>query len=483
MPGGTCHVGEDGWAAAVRETTEEIGDFPPPSPITGTLHHVEDDGKTQVYLCLCDVPYVRPDPQRGHPRGDHGRRRGSAARKSATWTWRPSSGTTGSTASLPAGRRDHQVPPADRERERRSLHPHGSLSAPPGGRLPLAIPAQGRRHGRAGGCAWGRSRRHCRVRWARPNRRTRSTTWPHRNRTTRWNHAAAMTGRCPRAGASRTLPPHGSRTRAASMTTCGRMPQATLTPAATSVGAPKSGGNDSGHPVVGSVPAKTPKPMRPHAVEPEVYDPAEAVEDWSPEAGLRCRPRARARSTSPTPTPSNGATSRQSWSPTSRTPRSNGSSTPHGTGRSMFPGPALMTTTSTRGPPRTRKRRLTGSPGRSPGAASTPTRRSSSTRRTAPTAAKRSSTGITGRWRGTSSSASRSSPTSGPSRQRWMQQALETHSQSDCIRVPTPRTRGAADLSGSPAPVLDPRGASGADAVRPGREDQVGRAGRLVPVR
>ena len=51
------------------------------------------------------------------------------------------------------------------------------------------------------------------------------------------------------------------------------------------VGAPKSGGNDSGHPVVGSVPAKTPKPMSPHAVEPEVYDPAEAVEDWSPEAG------------------------------------------------------------------------------------------------------------------------------------------------------------------------------------------------------
>ena len=53
----------------------------------------------------------------------------------------------------------------------------------------------------------------------------------------------------------------------------------------TTVGAPKSGGNDSGHPVVGSVPAKTPKPMSPHAVEPEVYDPAEAVEDWSPEAG------------------------------------------------------------------------------------------------------------------------------------------------------------------------------------------------------
>jgi hypothetical protein len=60
-------------------------------------------------------------------------------------------------------------------------------------------------------------------------------------------------------------------------------PQATLTPGMTTVGAPKSGGNDSGHPVVGSVPAKTPKPVSPHAVAPVVYDPADAVEDWNPQ--------------------------------------------------------------------------------------------------------------------------------------------------------------------------------------------------------
>ena len=30
MPGGSTHVGEDGWDAATRETTEEIGDLPPP---------------------------------------------------------------------------------------------------------------------------------------------------------------------------------------------------------------------------------------------------------------------------------------------------------------------------------------------------------------------------------------------------------------------------------------------------------------------
>lgn len=59
MPGGTPHLGEDSWGAAVREVTEEIGDLPP-LKITRTFHHVEDDGKTQVYLWLCDVPYFQP---------------------------------------------------------------------------------------------------------------------------------------------------------------------------------------------------------------------------------------------------------------------------------------------------------------------------------------------------------------------------------------------------------------------------------------
>ena len=67
-------------------------------------------------------------------------------------------------------------------------------------------------------------------------------------------------------------------------------PQNTLQPPGSSVGArtgvPPSGkasGNDSGHPVVGSVPAKTPAPYKPHAVPPEAFDPATAVEDWNPQ--------------------------------------------------------------------------------------------------------------------------------------------------------------------------------------------------------
>jgi ADP-ribose pyrophosphatase YjhB (NUDIX family) len=62
MPGGKPHIGEDPWGAAVRETTEEIGTLPPLGTwrIAGTFHHVEDDGETQVYLWLCDVPYFHP---------------------------------------------------------------------------------------------------------------------------------------------------------------------------------------------------------------------------------------------------------------------------------------------------------------------------------------------------------------------------------------------------------------------------------------
>ena len=59
-PAASLHVGEDSWAAALRETEEEIGKFPPPYDCAGTFHHVEDDGKTQVYLWLCTVPYFHP---------------------------------------------------------------------------------------------------------------------------------------------------------------------------------------------------------------------------------------------------------------------------------------------------------------------------------------------------------------------------------------------------------------------------------------
>jgi 8-oxo-dGTP pyrophosphatase MutT (NUDIX family) len=59
MPGGKAHVGEDPWRAALRETTEEIGDLPGLT-LTRNFNHVEDDGVTRVFLYLCDTNYFRP---------------------------------------------------------------------------------------------------------------------------------------------------------------------------------------------------------------------------------------------------------------------------------------------------------------------------------------------------------------------------------------------------------------------------------------
>ena len=59
MPGGRPHIGEDPWEAAVREAGEEIGELPALRQAR-SFHHVEDDGETQVFLWLCDVPFFHP---------------------------------------------------------------------------------------------------------------------------------------------------------------------------------------------------------------------------------------------------------------------------------------------------------------------------------------------------------------------------------------------------------------------------------------
>jgi 8-oxo-dGTP pyrophosphatase MutT (NUDIX family) len=58
MPGGSTHVGESGWAAAVREATEELGELPELS-VRALLHHVDPDG-VRVYLYLCECSFFRP---------------------------------------------------------------------------------------------------------------------------------------------------------------------------------------------------------------------------------------------------------------------------------------------------------------------------------------------------------------------------------------------------------------------------------------
>ena len=58
MPGGCTHAGEDPWDAALRETTEEIGDLPVLTPVA-TFHH-KDDPDTQVFVWLCEAPFFTP---------------------------------------------------------------------------------------------------------------------------------------------------------------------------------------------------------------------------------------------------------------------------------------------------------------------------------------------------------------------------------------------------------------------------------------
>ena len=277
MPGGKPHVGEDAWAAALRETAEEIGQFPPPR-IAGTFHHVEDDGKTQVYLWLCDVPYFHPTLDGATPEETKGvawlRRKeiaglnlapkfredwekGICLREHVTKGLQRTVNENGEILELTPASQRLQATGA------RWPYPHRADGAEWPDAGPGAVPDE---HGSAGG-----EPPHWNDDMAEPE--PRDTLEPRGG-----DDGTMPRGRKPNPPASR-FPDQGGEDDGA-----WPYPQTTLTPGASTVGAPKSGGNDSGHPVVGSVPAKTPKPYRPHAVAPEVFDPAEAVEDWSPEA-------------------------------------------------------------------------------------------------------------------------------------------------------------------------------------------------------
>ncbi len=343
MPGGKPHVGEDPWAAAVRETYEEIGAFPPPR-IAGTYHHVEDDGKTQVYLWLCDVPYFHPTLDGGTPEETRG----------AAWFRRKE---VGNLNLAPKFREDWERGISLKEHVTKALQRMVNEN----GEILTLTPAS-------------QALQAVGSRWPYP-KRSDGTEWPDSgpgnapgamgaSEPPHWDDDMADPEPHdtlePRGGDDGKMPSRGRKPAppAEVFPNAGYahdemwpQPQATLTPARTPVGArtgvPPSGEkrakvskasvnyrpslgesvscgacvmfhpgepaatgtcdlvlgaiseefvcnrfepqdafkNDSGHPVVGSVPAKTPKPYRPHSVEPEVYDPAEAVEDWSPEAG------------------------------------------------------------------------------------------------------------------------------------------------------------------------------------------------------
>jgi 8-oxo-dGTP pyrophosphatase MutT (NUDIX family) len=289
MPGGKPHLGEDAWGAAVREVTEEIGAFPSPR-ITATFHHVEDDGQTQVYLWLCDVPYFHPVLDGETPDETSGvawfRRKeiagldlapkfredwetGISLKEHVTKALQRVVDEQGQVLTLDKPAQRLQAAGARWPYPRRSdgaEDANGSLTWPNAG--PGAVPSD---VGSAGG--------------EPPNLiNDGAQAEPHGDHAPRGGDDGRMPGRRKPNPPATEFPDQGQEDQDA-----WPYPQTTLTPGASPVGAntgvPPSGAakNDSGHPVVGAYEPEAPKPMRPHATPPESFNPGETVEQWSPQ--------------------------------------------------------------------------------------------------------------------------------------------------------------------------------------------------------
>jgi 8-oxo-dGTP pyrophosphatase MutT (NUDIX family) len=272
MPGGSTHVGEDPWDAAVRETTEEIGDLPQ-LKVVGTFHHM-DDPETRVFVWACEVPYFRP------------KLNGSTPEETAGTAWFRKK-EIGDLDLVGPFRDDWD----DGHIDVRALKVLQNLANENGEWLVLDDPD---RHGAGNG-----------SRWPYPHRGD-GTEDPH------WRDAGP--GAVPGNNAGDEPPghhpendiadheeariyPHGNETayprRRGRNRPASRFPDSDPGeggkypaggnsdpgPDAISVGSPKG----APHPVVGSVPAKTPKPYRPRSVPPETFDTSDVVQEEGPE--------------------------------------------------------------------------------------------------------------------------------------------------------------------------------------------------------
>ena len=401
MPGGKPHVGEDSWAAAVRETTEEIGQFPPPR-IAGTFHHVEDDGKTQVYLWLCDVPYFHPTLDGATPEETRG----------AAWFRRKE---IAALDLAPKFREDWEKGICLREHVTKSLsrrvnengevtEPHPGVTAPPGGRR------------RAGHTRTGLTARNGPTRALGPfperqragSPRTGTTTGPNPSRTTPWSPA----------GDDGKMPSRGRKPNPPGLTVPGpgrpgrrhvavpadhaharsihrrRYPRAAGTTPGTLSSAPSRRRPRSR---TGRTRSRLRRSTRPRRSRTGRRKPAAMSSTTSP----------RARSTSPTPTPSNGGTCDAQLGQLSRRRDPVGEAGRHGWDLRLCRGRGLIPMTRTSGPPATSLTRSAVRP-RHPRRAGTPN--PSILSRSRATARSSSSTATTGRSPA-GSSASPSSPT------------------------------------------------------------------------
>ena len=215
MPGGTCHVGEGGHAAAVRETEEEIGDLPLSMTVRAILNHVDPDGK-QVYLYLCEAAMFEPKLNGATPEETKG----------VAWFRRKE---VGSLSLVDKFRDDWDHIIADcldgiKKSLQRTVNETGEVSiltdaSQPlqavGSRWPYPHRADGAEQpeGAPGDVPGGTAGE---MGAAEPPNRINDFAEPEPHGLSR--HAVAMTERCPRGGGSRTLPRPGSLTRATRMT-------------------------------------------------------------------------------------------------------------------------------------------------------------------------------------------------------------------------------------------------------------------------
>ncbi len=276
MPGGTTHVNESGWSAAYRETEEEIGVLPALAVIRDFTHQ-DPDGQT-AYLYLCETSMFKPLMNGSTPEETLSTgwfRRGEIEDLDLVGKFRDDwvkeihlRDQLGDMKSL-----QNMV---NENGEWMVLDDPDRHGAGMGARWPYPHHSNGEEYGDAGpggypGVTPGGNPPHFEANMMDTPLQTR--VYPH--------------GHEDEFPEERDVPPARRK-----KTPPGGFPlvdpdeQEVDSPGVQDVsantGIPPSGKGI--HPVVGSVPARTPRPMNPHSEPPETFDPGDTVEQWSPEA-------------------------------------------------------------------------------------------------------------------------------------------------------------------------------------------------------
>jgi len=276
MPGGTTHIDEPGWSAAYRETEEEIGALPALTVIRDFTHQ-DPDGKT-AYLYLCETNMFKPLMN------------GSTPEETLSTAWF----RRGEIEDLDlVGKfRDDWVKEIHLRDQLGDMKSPQNLVNENGEWMVLDDPD---RHGAGMGSRW---------------------VYPHHANGEEFGDAgpggypgATPGGNPPHFEANRMDAPPQTRVYPRGhedefpeerekpparrrKTPAGGFPvvedpeeqevnSTGIQNISANTGVPPSG--KGVHPVVGSVPARTPRPMSPHSEPPEVFNPADTVEQWDPD--------------------------------------------------------------------------------------------------------------------------------------------------------------------------------------------------------